>query len=232
MSTGSDVGVSSEPPLRVTLERPRKLGEIVLEQVRELIVSKQFAPGARLSEAKIAGILGVSKTPVREALLQLRMIGLVELVDGAAHVVVPSVQLIREAYEVRSGLEALTARLAAQRADAGHRDEITAAADASLAAAKDGDKRTFRDHDRRFHWSIAVAAGNTTARHRVEESLMLCQTLRQRDVLSDWDSQVCGEAHVDIARAIRNQDAGKAAELAAAHVIYVMDKVLTSFADE
>jgi DNA-binding GntR family transcriptional regulator len=232
VSIGSDVGLPSQVPLRVTLERPRKLGDIVLDQVREMIVSKQLAPGARLSEAKIANILGVSKTPVREALLQLRMIGLVELVDGAAHVAVPSARLIREAYEVRSGLEALTARLAAQRADAGHQAEIQAAADASLLAAKDGDRRTFADHDRRFHWSIAVAAGNTTARHRVEESLILCQTLRQRDVLSDWDSQVCGEAHVEIARAIRNRNAGMAAELAAAHVTYVMDKVLASFADD
>ncbi|MBK1786002.1 GntR family transcriptional regulator [Prauserella cavernicola] len=232
MTNGGDAGRSSEVPLLASLERPRKLGDIVLDQVRELIVSKRLAPGSRLSEAKIAGILEVSKTPVREALLQLRMIGLVEIVDGSAHVVVPSAMLIREAYEVRSGLEALTARLAAQRADVGHQNEILAAADASHLAAKNGDRRAFAEHDHRFHWSIAVASGNDTARNRVEESLILCQTLRQRDVLSEWDSQVCGEAHVDIANAIRDRAAGAAAELAAAHVTYVMAKILAQFTNE
>lgn len=214
----------------VTLERPKKLGDLVLDQVRELIVSKQLPPGERLSEAKIAGMLGVSKTPVREALLQLRMIGLVTMIDGNAHVVVPSARLIREAYEVRAGLEALGVRLAAERADSARRAELLPLAEASLGAARDGDPERFRDYDKRFHRAVALASNNSTAQQRIDETLVLCETLRQRDVLTGWDSEQCGQAHVDIARAIDAGDAETAARSMHLHISYVMERVLAALA--
>ncbi|AQW49531.1 GntR family transcriptional regulator [Streptomyces violaceusniger] len=222
----------SDVSVEVSLERPRKLGDIVLDQVRELIVGKQLPPGERLSEARIAKMLGVSKTPVREALLQLRMIGLVSMIDGNAHVVVPSARLIREAYEVRAGLEALTARLAAERADTGHRAQLLPLAEESLQAARDHDAQRFRSLDQRFHHAVAVASNNETARQRMDETLVLCQTLRRRDVLTGWDSQQCGQAHVTIAEAINSGDAEVAAREMYLHVNYVMDRVLSAFGDQ
>jgi len=216
----------------VELERPPKLGDLVLDQIRELIVSKRLSPGERLSEAKIAGMLGVSKTPVREALLQLRTIGLVVMVDGNAHVVVPSARLIREAYEVRSGLEALTARLAAERSDPVRRAELLPLADASLQAARDGDADGFHTHDRDFHQAVAAAANNDTASVRISETMVLCQTLRQRDVIAGWDSEVCGRAHVDIANAIESGDAEMASRQMRLHIEYVMAKVLDALAQQ
>jgi DNA-binding GntR family transcriptional regulator len=216
--------------IAVTLERPKKLGDLVLDQVRDLIVTKQLPPGERLSEAKIAELLGVSKTPVREALLQLRMIGLVVMLDGNAHVVVPSARLIREAYEVRAGLEAVAARLAAERADATMRAELLPLAESSLQAARDSDPERFRDFDQQFHRAVALAANNATAEQRIDEALVLCQTLRQRDVLTGWDSEQCGQAHIDIARAIDTGDAESASRSMYAHISYVMERVLEALA--
>ncbi|MFJ3214095.1 GntR family transcriptional regulator [Streptomyces flaveolus] len=223
-STASDVSVT------VSLERPRKLGDIVLDQVRELIVTKQLPPGGRLSEAKIAAMLSVSKTPVREALLQLRMIGLVSMDDGHARVVAPSARLVREAYEVRAGLEALAARLAAERADASRRTALLPLAEQSLTAARDNDTERFRGLDRKFHHAVAAAANNDTAQQRIDDTLVLCQTLRRRDVLTGWDSQLCGQAHVGIAEAINAGDAETASREMYAHITYVMDKVLAALA--
>jgi DNA-binding GntR family transcriptional regulator len=233
-SAANDVsgGVSGGISGGFSLERPRKLGDIVLDQVRELIVDKRLVPGQRLSEAKIAGILGVSKTPVREALLQLRMIGLVVMIDGNAHVVVPSARLIREAYEVRAGLEALTARLATERADTARRARLLPLAEASLHAARDNDAEGFRRHDQQFHREVALASNNSLVQQRIDETLVLCQTLRRRDVLTGWDSQLCGQAHVDIARAIDSGDAETASREMHAHVSYVMEKVLSAFAEQ
>lgn len=225
-STVSDVSV------QVSLERPRKLGDIVLDQVRELIVGKQLPPGRRLSEAKIAKMLGVSKTPVREALLQLRMIGLVSMADGNAHVVVPSARLIREAYEVRAGLEALTARLAAERADVHRREQLLPLAEGSLRAARDGDAQQFQSLDQQFHRAVALASNNETVQQRIDETLLLCQTLRRRDVLTGWDSQQCGQAHVAIAEAVDSGNAEEAAREMYLHINYVMDRVLSAFAEQ
>ncbi|ADI11716.1 GntR-family transcriptional regulator [Streptomyces bingchenggensis BCW-1] len=225
-------GTASDVSVEVSLERPRKLGDIVLDQVRELIVGKRLPPGERLSEAKIAKMLGVSKTPVREALLQLRMIGLVSMIDGNAHVVVPSARLIREAYEVRAGLEALTARLAAERAAPDRRAQLLPLAEASLQAARDNDAAAFRGLDQEFHHAVALASNNATAQQRIDETLVLCQTLRRRDVLTGWDSQLCGQAHVAIAEAINSGDAEVASREMYGHINYVMDRVLSALAGQ
>lgn len=174
-------------------------------------------------------MLGVSKTPVREALLQLRWIGLVSMIDGNAHVVVPSARLIREAYEVRAGLEAQAARLAAERADPARRAQLMPLAEASLQAARDGDSESFRNFDQQFHHAVALASNNSLAQQRIEETLVLCQTLRRRDVLTGWDSQLCGQAHVDITEAISSGDADASAREMHTHVNYVMDRVLSAF---
>jgi DNA-binding GntR family transcriptional regulator len=223
-------GTASGASVTVALERPRKLGDLVLDQVRELIVTKQLPPGQRLSEAKIAGMLGVSKTPVREALLQLRMIGLVVMIDGNAHVVVPSARLIREAYEVRAGLESLAARLAAERADSARRSELLPLAESSRQAARASDPERFRSYDREFHHAVALASNNSTAQQRIDEAIVLCTTLRQRDVLTGWDSEQCGQAHVDIARAIDSGDGESASRSMHLHINYVMERVLAALA--
>jgi DNA-binding GntR family transcriptional regulator len=61
------------------LERPRSLTELAQERIRNLIVTGAFELGEQLSEVQLANRLGISKTPVREALLQLRHGGLVEI---------------------------------------------------------------------------------------------------------------------------------------------------------
>jgi DNA-binding GntR family transcriptional regulator len=168
---------------------------------------------------------------VREALLQLRMIGLVSMVDGNAHVVAPSARLIREAYEVRAGLEALAARLAAERGDSTLLDQLLPLAEASLQAARDKDTESFRSYDKQFHQAVARAANNSTAQQRIDETLVLCQTLRQRDVLTAWDSQLCGQAHVDIAGAITSGDSAAASRQMSAHIDYVMGRVLSALSE-
>lgn len=64
-------------PLR--LERPQLLTDMVVERIRAAIVNGEFGLGSQMSEAQLAQQLGVSKTPVREALLRLRGEGLVEI---------------------------------------------------------------------------------------------------------------------------------------------------------
>jgi len=209
------------------LERPRLIGDLVLDKLREAIINKELVPGARLSEAGLAESLQVSKTPVREALLRLRMIGLVTTADGTLRVVLPSPTLVREAYELRAGLEATTAELACSRAPADVVEAIAATAGDSLQCAVADDTDGFRRTDRSFHELVAAASGNGLAQQQVMNARDLCQALRQRDVMTDHASRVCGEAHVAIAQAIAGHDPVAARSLMSEHIHYVMDRHLT-----
>ena len=83
------------------------------ERLKELILDGRFAAGAPLTERALATELGVSRTPVREAILRLDREGLVEIVDGrGAFVASYSFEDIIQIYHVRIGLEPLAARLA------------------------------------------------------------------------------------------------------------------------
>src|ERR1700751_1292311 len=95
------------------------------DALRASIISLQRAPGQRLSEAELAKELGVSRTPVREAIIQLRTDGLVEVTPQAGTFVSKiSLRNVREAQFAREALECAAIREAAPRIDAAAVDEL------------------------------------------------------------------------------------------------------------
>src|SRR3954463_5443378 len=100
----------------MTLIAPRTIAGQVAERLRAEIVGGERPPGGRLRQVEIARGLGVSTTPVREALAMLQQEGLVRLhPQRGAVVFLPSVDDLREHYEIRAALEALAAAKAAER---------------------------------------------------------------------------------------------------------------------
>src|SRR3954451_11856795 len=94
----------------MTLIAPRTIAGQVAERLRAEIVAGERAPGCRLPQVEIARSFGVSTTPVREALAMLQQEGLVRLhPQRGAVVFLPSVDDLREHYEIRAALEALGA---------------------------------------------------------------------------------------------------------------------------
>src|SRR5690242_15180309 len=88
------------------------------DALRASIISLQRTPGQRLSEAELARELGVSRTPVREAIIQLRAEGLVEVAPQLGSFVSKiSLRSVREAQFAREALESAAVRAAAQRLD-------------------------------------------------------------------------------------------------------------------
>jgi len=211
--------------------RPGSLTEIVFDKIRDAIVNKQLAPGSRVSESMLAGMLEVSKTPVREALLRLCYIGLVEPTGRGLRVVVPDSTIVRDAYELRSGLEASAAQSAAARADRAQREAIVASASASLDQARAANQAGFAEWDMKFHQAVAAASGNKLLAKAINDSVVLAFALRSRDVPTVDDSVVCGAQHVEIAMAIKDGRAEDAAQLMSTHISKVMQFVL-SFADD
>jgi DNA-binding GntR family transcriptional regulator len=170
----------------------------------------------------------VSKTPVREALLRLRHIGLVEPTRRGLQVIRPSVKAIRDAYEYRAGIEGTAGRYAAQRATTDEHESILLLAVASLEYAEALDGEGFRRSDREFHLAIAKAAKNVLLGQAIEDSLVLTSALRERDVPRSGDSIACAKEHVAVAEAIRAGNPDAAGGALSDHVHHVMSLVLSA----
>lgn len=125
MSSAARDGADTKPgELRQHARRPvplhkvhrPSLTDIALEQIRRMIVRGHVQPGARIGEAEICEALGISRTPVREALKLLAAEGLVELRRNRNPVVsLIDARELAHLFEVESGIESLGARLAARR---------------------------------------------------------------------------------------------------------------------
>ncbi|HEV8276886.1 MAG TPA: GntR family transcriptional regulator [Streptosporangiaceae bacterium] len=211
-------------------EKPESLTQLVYQALRDAIISKRLPPGERVSEASLARQLRVSKTPVREALLRLHAIGLVEADGGrGGRIVRPSAELIQHTYEVRGALESLAARLAVERATPAQRSQLLELAAASLAAAQNQDLDGFRRHDEAFHDVLAAASANSYLARLIDNAYTLTAAARQRDVPRAGDSTDCATGHIRIAEAVAGGDAAAATAEAAAHVDMVGRLVLQAF---
>jgi DNA-binding GntR family transcriptional regulator len=196
----------------------------VYAAIRDAIVRKELAPGERVTEAGIAKRMDVSKTPVREAMLRLEEVGLIEP-DGirGSRVVQPSPAAFTQAFEVREVLEGYLAEKAATRADGTQAERIAAAARRSLEAAEAGDQAGFREADQALHKAIAEAASNPRLSKVIDDAADLLSAIRARDFPYTSAMVPCGEAHVAIAEAIRDHDPAAAAERMRAHIRHVQE---------
>lgn len=217
-------------PIRgaISLEqRPDSLTYSVYEAIKQAILDGRLAADTRVTEAALARQLVVSKTPVREALLRLKEIGLVEA-DGpkGGRIVRPSFNRLRDAYEVREALEAMSARAAAERGD---RTLLLAArqkAEATVEAADAGDLEQYQRADEAFHRLLAKAGANERLARLIDDTNVLAGVLRQRDTPEMGASPVCARRHVAIADAVLAGDADEAFRLMATHVREVREAVL------
>lgn len=212
------------------LNEPESLTQTVYAELRRAIVTKALSPGTVITEIAVARRLGVSKTPVREALLRLEAIGLVEPDSRRGlRIVVPSEANIANAFEVRSVLEAGLARLAVERATASERSEILVAANSSLAAAEAGDIGGFKSWDRRFHRAVACSARSDRLAELAGNAAALGSVLRERDAPDVNDAIRCAVQHRGIALAIEAGNPEVAVKEAEEHVADVREMVLEEF---
>ncbi len=151
----------SEPRLLpIKLDNYKPLREIVFETLREAIIQGSLEPGERLMEIQLAEEMGVSRTPVREAIRKLELEGFVVMVPRkGAYVAGISVKDIVDVFEVRAALEALAAGLAAERATTDELDEMERAS-LYIYEAGDGQIDNIVERDSDFHDLIYKASRN------------------------------------------------------------------------
>lgn len=134
--------------------------ELAYNRVREKILSGEFAPGSVINQAALAKTIGLSTTPLREALRRLKAEGLVELdAHRDARVTELKAEEARDLFEVRRSLDPLAAGLAAQRRTRSDIAEIRDAAD-GLEPLSGNPNYAHLLHHRRFHAAIYRASHN------------------------------------------------------------------------
>ena len=144
--------------------------------VRERILSGEFPPGLRLRAVVLANKIGISRTPLRDALRQLEIEGLVDIQARlGARVRSVNIEEYRELCELRLALEALAAELAARNCNYAELGEIQSALEAMerLSEEIDHDPDSFRlyqdlvEEDIRFHFAIFAAAHNKLIKQEI-----------------------------------------------------------------
>jgi DNA-binding GntR family transcriptional regulator len=136
------------------------LRQQVLQQVRSEIISGQSAPGAMYSVPNLASTLGVSTTPVREALLELARSGLIEpMRNRGFKVVAPTLSQLRNLFDMRELLEVYAVELVAlkRRKDLGGLRQL---ADDVARAESSGSVTEYLETDRSFHEALVEQADN------------------------------------------------------------------------
>lgn len=209
------------------LEPRRSLADAVHYALSEAITQGTIAPGARLREVEIATQLGVSATPVREALRRLEREGLVAVVPHrGATVVTFTPAEIANLYEIHEVLESHAVRRATEASD---RD--TAALERILAETEatllQPDQRAFNRLDIRFHRTLNELSGNVPLAELTEQIHRRIQSVRIRFDLHLPDRPVQSHAqHKALVAAVRDGDIDRAEALARGHIQTVRDAVL------
>ncbi|WP_288434708.1 GntR family transcriptional regulator [uncultured Deinococcus sp.] len=198
-------------------ERPTLVRDEVYEHLRRAVLDGELVPGERLGEAELCERLGVSRTPIREALMRLTQDGLlVAEANKGVRVRRVSAAEAQGAYVVREELDGLGAALAATAhtpADA----EALRGALAALEAATPGDYREQTRLDLAFHRAITQASHNAALAD-------LARDLEQRVALIKHQTRTynahpgTGAQHAALLDAILARDALSAREAARAHV--------------
>lgn len=193
--------------------------ELATKHIRDLIVSQEMTPGTKINLDELASKLGMSRTPVRDALTRLQSEGLVQIVSRVGvYVREITVEEVLEVYSVKASLEPLMAQWATERASQQERDAFADSAAELPALAAAGDSEAYIDLvvARRLRMiEMARSEVISSIFRLIDERVRL---LRARN-LSRRERRVASfEEHEAIAAAVRKGDAARAGELTRAHV--------------
>jgi DNA-binding GntR family transcriptional regulator len=212
------------------LERS-SLSQMAADLIRRAIVKGTLAPGETIGVRDLARRINVSNTPIREALIQLSAIGLVEFHPGKVRIPKATALAIQDAFELREPLEGMAARLAAMRRTEAEADEIIKLAESGNAAAKAADQEEFRRFDFLFHRAIAKAARSAQVERYMTNALDLAMTLRNLRSSGRHFSASSAPMHILIADAIKRKAPEEAEAASREHVRMVCAASMRNHSD-
>lgn len=187
------------------------------ESLREAISAGRLQPGQRLTETALTEMLGVSRTPLREALVRLENEGLITRQQGRVVIAELTVQHLRELFAVRGVLEALAARDAAEGATDEQLTELEQVTDTTEGLQRErAPQSQLVAAGSSFHLCVARLSGNETNFRMIEQVLAHVGRYRSSIAISYAEQHI--KEHRAIAAAIMERSAADAAAAMGAHV--------------
>ncbi len=152
----------AEPNAPIPITR-QPLHDLVVTRLRDMIIDGSLVPGGRINESRLCEQLGVSRTPLREAIKTLAGEGLVDLLPGRGTVVRKfTPEDAKGMLEVLAEMEGLAGRLACERASDDVIGGIVAVHNEMMDLYRTGDRMAYYKLNQQIHSMIAAASGNTT----------------------------------------------------------------------
>ena len=213
--------------LNFDIQNHKPLREMVYEELKMQILTGGIIPGTRMMEVELAEEMGVSRTPIREAIRKLEKEGLVTIEPRrGAYASRISTDDMVEILEVRQDLEGLAAGLAATRMDSEQLKELKTIAENYNKAVDAGDMDSMIKYDTAFHRLIVDSCNNKILVHMVEQLQEL--VLRFRYIYYDnfKRAEHMPEEHKAIMDAISKKDENKAREAADVHIYRLKQLVI------
>jgi len=214
--------------LNFDIQNHKPLREMVYEELKALILTGKITPGTRLMEIELANNMGVSRTPIREAIRKLEKEGLVtiELRRGAYASQISTEDMVA-ILEVRQNMEGLAAHFAAQRATEEQLEALKNAFESYNEAFKNNDTNGMIAYDTKFHTIIVDASHNKVLVQIIEQLQEL--VLRFRYIYYDdfRRAEKMPAEHREILDAITAKDEERARDAANIHIHRLKELVIS-----
>ena len=191
----------------------------VFDKIRSDILNGKYKRGEELVESSIGKELGISRTPVREAIRQLELEGLVQLVPNKGAVVTGlSEKDVRDIYLIRARLEGLAARMAAKNITPELLDAMEETVVLSEYHAKKEHYEQVCEMDSKFHKLLYKASGSRILEHTLTDFHQYVQRVRMASIMKKRRMEKSNDEHDAILTAIREHDEEKAELVATRHI--------------
>ncbi|MBE5063380.1 GntR family transcriptional regulator [Lachnospiraceae bacterium DSM 108991] len=216
-----------EPNFEVSMNEYLPLRDVVFNTLRQAILRGELKPGERLMEIQLANKLGVSRTPIREAIRKLELEGLVLMIPRkGAEVAEITEKSLRDVLEVRRALEELAVELVCEKIADEQIQDLKGAAEDFKASLKEGDITRIAEADVKFHDVIYMATDN-------QKLIQLLNNLREQmyryrvEYLkrSDFHQQLIDE-HEEIIETIESGQKDRAVQVVCQHVDNQVEAVM------
>lgn len=200
--------------------------------LKTAILEQKYSPGQALLEESIATELGISRTPVREAIRELSREGLVETNPNRRAVVrtLSTLEML-DIFEIKIRLEGLCAAHAAERSAKTTAQELNKTLKAMLAAAKNHDKQAYLRADEAFHAAIYAGAKNDRVKEIIADLNAQWHRMRQGMAAIESRMETAVEEHRRIAQAIGAGDGPEAEMAMRIHLENLRDQVRNMLED-
>lgn len=197
--------------LRAVTSSTIGLGDQIYDSIGEAIVDGRLAPGERLSDRVLAEELGVSRTPIREALQRLEWLGLVEMSPSRfTRVTELSAELVASTVEYADLQAGVALRLAMRRMDDSQLDEAIVLLDRMIAATDQEDAEALALESRLFVDHLTTHSGNPVfARMQHQVALLVARSIGQAPALLGTH-EFPGECYRQMRAAMQERDADAA----------------------